>query len=1045
MALFEDERREDRSDLAGASVGEAIMNELVKSYGFGRNPDGSWGWSTERIGKAFEESPVWTTLDYLTLAAPVLKWGRAIQAVKAGRALSEGGFAARTVSKLSKGRLELAGGSNVVAKARAAGDFATDPELGRAALRSAGYVERGLNRLLGVSDETQRAAAMYRRGASPWALRYARKQGTYSNIGLNSPLTQELSDEYRMLLDKHGGEWWERRAVTQVADRERRMAEMATGRNVKEIQRAYTGSGATQEQLAGAERLLSKWVDPSDPRVAEALGNNRAALEAYRQDLGFRQWLHGAAFDTGLISRRAYNKGIRDGYAPRLAQEWERIKARIGLVEPGSFQSALDAAPELAEEAVRRAGGKAKAPILGPQARLAARQLTEEEFEARFTRILDPRASLADLMGAAQLVHRQTYAQSIAGSIVAKSSKELSSLAQEIAADATGRLARIHGITPKRLEAVRGIIADAPSVGRELQLADQDIAKLLGWKRLGDMAADASGGAQKFMRGLPKPLRDKWIDPNAVGDIAGQLSFLDEDGLFNTFHKHVLQTFQAGKTAYNPATHVRNFLSGPIFSSLARGGPIKLAPGKGYRAWKEGLKNADYKAWVDAVGAGAGFDPKDRDALAALGASLDGVSASALDWMGSSQVAQWIQGQATKAETLYRSIDEWWSLDTFIELTAKYKGQGMDLAQARMLATRDVRKFMPNYGILSDIGETLRSGLGGNKALAVPFVSFTAESARIWSNVLTEKPHMAFFWNHVMESMGNVFGSIAGFSPEQIEEAKKALPEYTEGKKMTLLPFNVDGQPMFIDTSYLIPLGNLGEAQQSDQSFFGTALDMTANPILGAGVALAANQDPFTGRELAPRFTERQFGVPVANPTMRRMVGLAEHMAAMMLPPLAPPGYAGVNLMEYVRGQVNPATGEPLEDGVVRTIAGNLFGFRGYQADVESQVLNVRAEQRRSNESISQAWQRWDFARYNGDPEAMEVETQRILELKMGQGFTQSEARDYVAQQAESREPFNNISRRQMREIMRRSGRLGRLSPEQEGLRQRLQQRLAGG
>lgn len=341
-------------------------------------------------------------------------------------------------------------------------------------------------------------------------------------------------------------------------------------------------------------------------------------------------------------------------------------------------------------------------------------------------------------------------------------------------------------------------------------------------------------------------------------------------------------------------------------------------------------------------------------------------------------------------------------------------------------AATEVNKFMPTFIAHSQFGEEVRK--------YVPFSSFTTEQLRIWKNVLTEKPHLAAFYNHITETMSYTFGAMAGFEPSEIDAAAEGLPWFMEGKKQMVLPFKVDGRPRFLDMSYLIPLANISESQQSGNLFWasipGTLYDPTMNPLMSIATA-AAGWDPFAQRQIEPRFVERTLGFPVvaegagANRMLRHVVGLTEHIASTMLPPWVPPGYTGINLIELATGARHPKTGEKLEESAFATIAGNIFGMRTYASDVESQILNIQRETRNINEQVQQSWRRWEAARVHGNLSRMLKEETRIKVLKTMEGIDDPD--EYITRSMRSRRPLSNLSRRQTREVLERTRRMGDL------------------
>lgn len=348
----------------------------------------------------------------------------------------------------------------------------------------------------------------------------------------------------------------------------------------------------------------------------------------------------------------------------------------------------------------------------------------------------------------------------------------------------------------------------------------------------------------------------------------------------------------------------------------------------------------------------------------------------------------------------------WWTPDELDRRAVEY-------------AALQVAKYIPSFALNSRLTNTVRQH--------IPFSSFSHEAIRVWKNTMVEKPHLAYFWSHFTDFAGEFFGAAAGFTPEEIKLAKEGLPYYQEGKKMMMWPFAVEGKPVFVDMSYLIPLANIVEIEREEQTYLGKAaslvgLNPTSNPLASVVLAGATGIDPFRGQPVEPRLMERQFGVPFESPQARLAVGLAEHAVSTFMPPVIPPGYVGLNLTEYVRGQSHPTTGANLEDGLWRTLSTNLLGIRLHEADANAAMLNVGHEERRLNGLTSDWWERWQWAVANDKVEETRRAEENIFELQLQRGKTPEEAMNYLRKGVENRVPgkYKNFPKRQIEEALRR-------------------------
>jgi hypothetical protein len=77
------EPTEPDEDYDAEGLGMEITGELIKSYGFRRENDGSWGWSLENIQQAYHDDPFFTMVDWAA-TIPVLSWAKGATAVLKG-------------------------------------------------------------------------------------------------------------------------------------------------------------------------------------------------------------------------------------------------------------------------------------------------------------------------------------------------------------------------------------------------------------------------------------------------------------------------------------------------------------------------------------------------------------------------------------------------------------------------------------------------------------------------------------------------------------------------------------------------------------------------------------------------------------------------------------------------------------------------------------------------------------------------------------------------------------------------------------------------
>jgi hypothetical protein len=826
---------------------------------------------------------------------------------------------------------------------------------------------------------------------------------------LSNPAARgRFDDDYMKLIGEVGATTeYEKKAVADVLRREF-VAESGYWRSrTAEMIGALQKAGIPESEHETFVRLMEGAFDPSQEKTRKWVEKllEPDAVKAFEETWRFREELGWKAHDLKMLS------------AERIAEQktWmphmQSLQYRKTLESKGFKFGSEDVFEQASWDNFRH------------------RKYSREEFEALFDRDFDPKHAAVRMGAAAQAVARESYLTGLIDSALVKdSSKLVDHLLDPNGPLANDKVAKLWGLSPDLRKAIVEGLKAAPR-NTDGSFVDEALAPILdaaGWVRMGDAAPGLK---------MPPKYADLFVDKKVVDDLAGIVKLMDPKGenAFGRIYDDAMAGFRAAKTAYNPATHVRNIFGAFVFTSLATGMRGALDPRtwqKAWKVWNEGMKNPLFHKMAEAGVTGATFDAELRSAWREVFGETIFNKATALDFLGDSRVAKLAQKVGGGMERFYRSIDEVarvaaWThqYDRFRRLNkAKWAGKELE-ERAANFATLEVAKFTPSFNMHSPFSNLLRRH--------IPFASFSHEAVRVWKNAMVEKPHLAFFWSHFADSAGQAFGAMAGFTPEQIETAKQNLPYYQDGKKMLMWPFRVDGKPVFVDMSYLIPMANIVEVEREQSSFLGTAaglagLNPTTNPFVNLLYAGTTGQDAFRQRPIEPNITERQLGIPVEGTKTRTAVGLVEHVANTFLPPLVPPGYAGINIVEWMRSQNHPTTGQPLEDGMWRTIGSNVLGVRLHEADVNAAMLNVGHEDRRMNERIADWWLRWQWATANGDVKLAERAEANLRELQIQRGKTPEEADDYVADGVEKRAPgmYRNYPKSQVERALQDAAKL---------------------
>jgi hypothetical protein len=1072
-------RRTEGDDGFSINLG-GIAHELVKSYGLRRDHQtGQWSFSLENIWKSFEEDPIWTTLDYLLLAVPVAKVGQA--AAKITKGTSAAGRALE-VKRASMAGVRTAEGMERAAAAERAFEGATAGRRARLAARAA--------KALGKTDETENFAkavqmemthGVPRNRASRFFASSAARRATVQTFDSQTKTYSRMLDpEWENLVKAGGGaDPFEQRVLYDVFVRETRAEkEMFERMGEETIRLQNTVLGKDPEVLAKFHSFIERGGPTQIEDITAAMGKEAGILAKRTQDLKLR--VHVKAHELGLLSDEVFERGL-EHYWPRVWKNMEGMgdvraaaKARAGV----QTQRAFGVAGRKTGERFRK-----------------GRKLTEEEarvlheMDGPWEKALSPTAGIVKLIESGAFVAQQDFVQKLAASPLMRTGDKLiedvyaltklSGDAQENAAKAMFAKAW----NPEALAVVKGAVETAAARGEKLAESEiYDLAtQVLGWRKMDDTYRAA--GVPGYIKRIPDELKGHYLDPALAADMVGLSKITDMlPDLTKAYYLGSMAWFKASKTAYNAATHMRNIMGALLFHHFTVGGTGALgttAFGRGRAALAHAANvddvqkltrgssqsaeaARDWQEFVESGLAGSSFDTEIVRTIERAMGKIDPTRVTALDWiktipgLGSSKAGEKALDLASWAERKYRYVDELAKADAFIARRDYHirvlgknpqwaeKGSDAIRMEARGRAYTDVVKFQPVFSQNSQFTDMVRD--------VIPFSSFTTEAVRVWKNAMVEKPHLAFAWTHMAEAMSQLTGGIMGFDEQTIEDAQNSMAGYNQTKKMLLAGRTGDGKPMFLDLSYIIPMGNIAEAGDVESNFFDRIqMDpFSSNPFFSIAYALKSGKDPFSGRDIEPRLMEREMGldwIPARGPG-RRALGMVEHAVGVAMPPLVPPGYAGMNLYEWARGEKHPVSGEALEDGILRTVGANVFGIRMYESDTQQQLLNAKREDRVIQEELGVQWNRYKWAHVNGRSELMESSLAEIRALQRRAGKDETGVEKYIAQGIKRREPgkWRGISTKKMQETLRRSRGLHH-SPEdlrmQSELVARLQERTA--
>lgn len=300
-ALEEEEQRPARRQRSGYEWGAQIASELVKPYGFKRNPSTSeWSWNAETIAESYRDHPFWTAVDHLSLAVPFLKWGTAARAVMKG--------------------------SSYYAKAYQAG------EIGLA---------RGVRLHHAAPSVPSRAIA----GVEKTPTIRVRDLGQKILETIENPAARYVDPE---LVARYGtGDPMEVRGLGLMASRERVAAESYNRKMLERVARYERKIPVDESRLTQEIRLL----DPASPDYAAKFAQlSPRAQRIVGIQLPFINELHERSAALGLITKEVYERGYK---GPRLYEEFVpeyKGGLRRGTMEGGGrHYTKRESHPELTE------------------------------------------------------------------------------------------------------------------------------------------------------------------------------------------------------------------------------------------------------------------------------------------------------------------------------------------------------------------------------------------------------------------------------------------------------------------------------------------------------------------------------------------------------------------------------------------------------------------------------------------------------------------------------------------------------------------------
>jgi hypothetical protein len=270
-----------------------------------------------------------------------------------------------------------------------------------------------------------------------------------------------------------------------------------------------------------------------------------------------------------------------------------------------------------------------------------------------------------------------------------------------------------------------------------------------------------------------------------------------------------MNLWKQGKTVWNPAYHVRNFLSNQILTELQTGKGIPATLIDYANSVKQYLGKGNQKYFNEAVDSGLIKRKYFGEAVQ--------------DFLGSGMNKdKWYQKLAKVPSELQSFMEETAKLNIFSEM----RNEGKTVQEAMKLAEEAI--FSPYR-----IGQAERTFMGR----AIPFYSFTRQAAPFIGKKLITHPER--FTKYIKAE--NAVESLTKPENEQY------LPEWMKGMVRTPLK-NKEGQTKYFNPQYIYPWGNFFNETKSNVA--GLPFGFSLNPIFEELNAQRLNKDAYFGTDI---------------------------------------------------------------------------------------------------------------------------------------------------------------------------------------------------
>jgi hypothetical protein len=323
-------------------------------------------------------------------------------------------------------------------------------------------------------------------------------------------------------------------------------------------------------------------------------------------------------------------------------------------------------------------------------------------------------------------------------------------------------------------------------------------------------------------------------------------------GSLDKLSSFIMNFFKVSKTVLNPATHMRNVLGNFTFADFADIAPWQPGNWRFYAKASQELLKSGKGFTAQAAKRGAtltpeGVTPLVREAIEHGAIQTEFVANEVLQEVATRfaklnpmrAVVAIVQKPVKAIGRVYNAEDQIFKLAAFMKRR--------ELGESPREAARFVNTWFPNYRDVSPAVKFLRKS-----PLGAPFITFTAEATRIFSNAAKQHPVRFTKWMMAPAMFNSAAAAHLGMSDQDLKRVKGQLPKFLDQPFTMMWPIrDDDGNVQIVDGTYIHPLGAFLAAKRTgalDFPLFGEVI--ANNPMINTALEVGNNIDFFTGRKI---------------------------------------------------------------------------------------------------------------------------------------------------------------------------------------------------